>query len=270
MFTWIETFLSVYETRSFTKSADLLFISQPSVSVHIKKLEQHMNVPLFIRGGNHQLVPTEHADFLYPKLQLIKDDWQDLVRDAKELPMIKKDVTLALSNTNALKIIPKILPALLLNFPMINFQLIETNSNNVLTMLEQHQADIGLIEDDLIHPQLNREVFYQDDLVLCGDKNAPYWLIREQASGTYHYQDSYLKKHNLQPNFIKVNSNEMIVELLSEGIGQTIISNLLINNHDNIPIQQIITTRHLSIAWRKSNQDEDVLSIIQQIKNNFA
>lgn len=61
MFKRIQSFIAVYETRSFSKAAEQLFISQPTVSVHIKQLELQLNTTLFERNGRTELVPTTNA-----------------------------------------------------------------------------------------------------------------------------------------------------------------------------------------------------------------
>ncbi|MFU1892628.1 helix-turn-helix domain-containing protein, partial [Enterococcus faecium] len=51
MFEWIKTFIAVYETKNFSTAAKQLYISQPTVSLQIKKLEQHFSIKLFYRNG---------------------------------------------------------------------------------------------------------------------------------------------------------------------------------------------------------------------------
>ena len=71
----IKTFIAVYETRSFSKAADQLFISQPTVSVHIKQLEEQLNVKLFDRNGRMFLSPTLNARRFYQHATQLLDDW---------------------------------------------------------------------------------------------------------------------------------------------------------------------------------------------------
>ena len=61
---WLRTFKSVYETRSFTKAAKELYISQPGVSLHIGSLEAYVGYTLFERISK-KLIPTEKAKILY-------------------------------------------------------------------------------------------------------------------------------------------------------------------------------------------------------------
>lgn len=51
MFKLLETFKVVYKTSSFSKAAELLFVSQPTVSTHIRQLEQEIGCSLFTRNG---------------------------------------------------------------------------------------------------------------------------------------------------------------------------------------------------------------------------
>lgn len=65
MFTLFETFLAVYETKSFTRAADHLYVSQSTITVRIKKLELELKAKLFIRGQNQEVIPTEAANIFY-------------------------------------------------------------------------------------------------------------------------------------------------------------------------------------------------------------
>ncbi len=55
MFEWIKTFIAVYETKNFSAAAKQLYISQPTVSLQIKKLEQHFSIKLFYRNGKQSV-----------------------------------------------------------------------------------------------------------------------------------------------------------------------------------------------------------------------
>lgn len=67
MFEWIKTFIAVYETKNFSTAAKQLYISQPTVSLQIKKLEQHFSIKLFYRNGKQSVIPTKEADFYIQK-----------------------------------------------------------------------------------------------------------------------------------------------------------------------------------------------------------
>lgn len=67
MFEWIKTFIAVYETKNFSAAAKQLYISQPTVSLQIKKLEQHFSIKLFYRNGKQSVIPTKKLIFYIQK-----------------------------------------------------------------------------------------------------------------------------------------------------------------------------------------------------------
>lgn len=226
MFQWILTFLSVYETRSFTKSAELLFVSQPTVSMQIKKLEQELGSQLFVRRGNNALSPTKSADYLYPKLLHIKEEWRDAANKIANQENFRETCTIACSNTSATHLIPKVMQELLTQFPQCDFRLEMMNSHEVIQSLEQHKAQIGITENRETNPSLERNFLLEDELVLAGDPDSEFWLLREEHSGLHYFNMLYLKKNDLSPRIISVNNNDVITQLLSENVGKTIISKL--------------------------------------------
>lgn len=78
MFALLETFIAVFETKSFTRAANQCFISQPTATVRIKKLEEELKVHLFSRGQHQEVIPTESAHLLYPKALKTLNDWNEL------------------------------------------------------------------------------------------------------------------------------------------------------------------------------------------------
>lgn len=61
MFKLLKTFRAVYETRNFSKAAELLYISQPAVSNQIKQLEEELDIQLFVRNGRQEFITTKQA-----------------------------------------------------------------------------------------------------------------------------------------------------------------------------------------------------------------
>lgn len=269
MFQWIITFLSVYETRNFTKTSELLFISQPTVSMQIKKLESLLGVTLFERGGKNTIVPTKSADFLYPRLQKIQAEWTDVVNQVTNAENFRESCTLACSHTCATHIVPNILPKLIKQFPQCDFGIQMMNSHEVVQVLEQNRAEIGFVENRESHSLLERKTLLQDELVLAGDPQSEFWLLREEQSGLRFFNDYYLKKNNLLPKIISVNSNDTIVSLLKEGVGRTILSRLSLVR--GIPYQMIEEPNHREfyLMYRKNLGHSYIQSVAAYIQELF-
>ncbi|HCY9400394.1 TPA: LysR family transcriptional regulator [Enterococcus faecalis] len=237
MFEWIKTFIAVYETKNFSTAAKQLYISQPTVSLQIKKLEQHFSIKLFYRNGKQSVISTKEADFLYPKMLSIIESLTTSFAQAAEKENFKEDCIIASSNTVAIYLLPDIMESLVTAFPLINFSIQLMNSNEVVDMVQNNHAHIGLIEKPIETKNLHKEIVYEDQLVLAGDAASKFWLLREKNSGLRFFNELYLNEHSINLPIIELNNNEVLLQLLKNNIGQSIVSRLSIS--DEIPWQPI-------------------------------
>lgn len=229
MFQLLLTFASVYKTRNFTHTADELFLSQPTVSMQIKKLEENLGVELFERSGKQDVVPTDEAQFLYPRILQILDEWQDASTRVKERENYRDRCSIACSHTCAIYYVPKLMPKLIEKFPTVDFSLSMMNSDEAVLQMEQNTIDLSFVEIAKGSPHLEQTPLYQDELVLAGDPESPYWLLREPESGLRFYNETYLDHYNLNRHIIQINNNETLLALLREGVGTAIVSKLSID-----------------------------------------
>ncbi len=226
MFQLLKTFVTVYETRNFTQAAQQLFLSQPTISLQIKKLEDQLQTGLFLRSGKQEIRPTKEADFFYPRALQILSNWEDTSARLKEKENFREHCTIACSHTCGVYFVPAIVADLVQQHPHVDFSLQLMNSEAVVHQLEQNKADIGFIEKAVRSEALTQKAVYHDQLVLAGDPHSAYWLLRENDSGLRLANENHLKRHNLTPHLIQVNNNELLLSLLRQGVGQAIISKL--------------------------------------------
>lgn len=224
MFKLLQTFVAVYETRSFSKAAEQLFISQPTVSVHIKQLEKELNVQLFDRNGRTEFKPTHNARLLYQKALNLLNEWQTITDDFAYDQRIK--IVIGASQTSATVLLPKILESIgLEKLCMVDFKIEMHNSEDILAGVLNHQFDFGMIEKPITHDYVVRDEIGHDQLVLAGDLKSDHWLVREKGSGVYHYTQQYFKQNNIIPkNAMTISNNDIITKLLSKNVGQSIVS----------------------------------------------
>lgn len=222
MFKNLTTFKTVYETRSFSRAAALLFIAQPTVSAQIKQLEAEFGAALFIRNGRGEVGITPAAKVLYDETLTMLATWDKLHQSLPGATGHKAPCRIASSHTFATYLLPELLPLLVAQFPNIQFSVQMTNSQSVQDALLRHEADLGFIEKPLATKQLERHTLIDDQLVQAGTSGP--WLIREQASGVYYYTHRYLTEKDITADVIEIDNNTVIVHLLRSGFGQSIIS----------------------------------------------
>lgn len=231
MFQIFKTFVSVYETHNFTRTADKLYLSQPTVSSQIKKLEEQLQVSLFIRNGKQEIIPTKEADFLYPRIIKIMEEWTDLTVHIHSEEIIRESCVLACTQSCGMYLLPTFVPKLIEKFPMIDFEFPIMGYQDIVHGVEQAKFDFGLIEWTERSEQLKRYIVARDELVLAGDPLSPYWLLNDSLNPLREINDQYLRDNNLLPIFIRTNSFEMIKNLLNQGVGRAIISKLALAKH---------------------------------------
>ena len=231
MFQIFKTFVSVYETHNFTRTAVKLNLSQPTVSSPIKKLEEQLQVSLFIRNGKQEIIPTKEADFLYPRIIKIMEEWTDLTVHIHSEEIIRESCVLACTQSCGMYLLPTFVPKLIEKFPMIDFEFPIMGYQDIVHGVEQAKFDFGLIEWAERSEQLKRYIVARDELVLAGDPLSPYWLLNDSLNPLREINDQYLRDNNLLPIFIRTNSFEMIKNLLNQGVGRAIISKLALAKH---------------------------------------
>ncbi|MET3643715.1 LysR family transcriptional regulator [Streptococcus gallinaceus] len=264
----LKTFKTVYEVKNFSQTADILFISQSTVSVQIKRLETELNTSLFIRNGRQNIIPTLQADLLYQTCIHILQDWEEVCLQIQDNTKYVQQCRIAVSHTFATELLPQLLPELYKNFPSISFSVDVMNSQDVFENIKNKNIQLGLIEKPLSDTSVRRHNLITDQLVIAGDvKNGP-WLIREVDSGLRFYTAQYLDEEDIQLPRLEIGSNQVILALIRNGFGCSIVSESLCGG---LPFRSLGKNYQRSFYLLESKQTNDItISFVQFIKKWFA
>ncbi|MBC1520182.1 LysR family transcriptional regulator [Listeria aquatica] len=259
MFQLLETFIAVYETNSFTKAANALYISQPTISVHIEKLEKELDVKLFERNARNRIEKTEAATLFYEKAKQILNGWESGKEELAALSgKARRKYTIAASQTIGGYLLPQIMNALGQLYPQINFEILLDNSTNVYKAVHMFEADLGLVETPEVYPDMNRTIFMKDQLVILGDRELERWILREEGSGIRQYTEMYLKEQQILPEEkIIASSNALILELVKQGMGRTLQS-ARVAEKLSLPVQKTDLIRPLYLILPKEDSGKNV------------
>lgn len=271
MFEWLKTFIVVYETRNFSEAAKRLFMSQPTVSLQIQKLENHLGLKLFERSGKQMIVSTKEADFLYPKVLNVMEELTDSFIQVSNKENFKMDCILACSNTTAIYLVPEVMPKLIEAFPLINFSIQMMNSKEVIGAIQNNYAQIGFLERTMEAKNIKRTRIYEDELVFAGDPNAKFWILREKDSGIRFINEIFLHEEGLDPLIMHVNNNELLQELLKKKVGKAIVSKLMVS--DEIAWQEMdhhSSKRDIYLVKNLNNTKKEIEEIYQFVADFFA
>lgn len=167
-------FLEVASNLSFSKASKKLFISQSAVSRHIQILEAQYNCALFYRNGNSiQLTPIGEKIF-----DNISDALAIQRKLEYEVSTIHSETSatgnlkIGSSTTVSLYILPKILSGFHKIMPNILIQVVNRNTENIVSALMSKQIDLGIVEVENKINQLSYDYFISDKVIaVCASKS---------------------------------------------------------------------------------------------------
>lgn len=239
----IQVFYTVAKQLSFTKAAELLFMTQPAVTFQVKQLEEHFNARLFERThGKITLTPAGHVALEYAEKILALSAEME-ARLGELTGQIAGPLMIGASTTIAEYLLPKMLGAFKEKYPEVQAQLIVANSETIEKQAAEHSLDLGLIESPSHHPNLHTEAFCDDELVVIVSPDHPFasrqsvtakeishepYVGREHGSGTREVVDEYLKEAGISPDdlntIMEMGSREAIKGAVEAGLGIAIVS----------------------------------------------
>lgn len=239
----IDIFCTLIRLRSFSRTAEALYLTQPTVSGHIKNLETELGVKLVDRLGK-RVVPTEEGEVLYRHgLKLLEQ--RDLARQEIERLSGKVSGELKIGGST----IPGayILPALIGKFrkknPTVSVQLIIEDTARITEAVLDGGLCIGVVGAKVQDPRIETHAYLKDELVIAVPAGHPWarkksvppqalatepFILREQGSGTLRIMEERLEKagHSLgELNVVaRVGSSDAVRQAVKAGLGVSILS----------------------------------------------
>jgi len=253
----LEYFLVAAEELNFTKAAKKLFISQQSLSSHISKIENDLDVQLFNRTVPLTLTPAGKS--LVKNATQMLDLKEQSVKELADIKDFKRgDLYIGVSHTRGRAFLPEILPVYNEKFPNINLHLFEGNSKELDIALFRGDVDliVGMlpfnVENVETVPLCNEEILmivpdnilikyfpnnYENiksklennvDITLL--KNCPFLMVNER-NRVRIIADEMFNEKQIKPNIIlETESIETVLALSVKGMGITFYPRTLMNN----------------------------------------
>jgi DNA-binding transcriptional LysR family regulator len=166
----LKTFTTVADLGSFSKSSDVLYVTQPAITQQIKSLEKTIGCRLLRRQGG-KIVLTEEGERLYQKAKILLDSYDNLV---KEMSQLKKDIKDTLyigsSPTFGEYKLPKLIVDFQKLYPSITVKLYVDTSKKIEDGILNGVINVGVVDKD-VDDKINSVELFRDELVLCVGKN---------------------------------------------------------------------------------------------------
>ncbi len=279
-------FYAVAKTRSFSKAANMLFMTQPGVSNHVSQLEAQTGTMLLKREkGKFQLTKEGKAVFKHAeKIEAIARGLENTIKAIKKdaKPLLKIAITPVYSRV----MMPFILGSFQKANPDIMIKIDLGNSDDMLKTVVSMQNDVAVLANQMTSQKVFAFPLLKEELVLitCNDhplsakesvslqEIAEYPLvIREEGSSTRKVVLSALKSMNIGlPVLIEVRSTEFIKEWVSQGKGVSILIKRAVMDDEHkylkvIPLKESLFLK-VSVLFLKSKKyDTSIQKFVDHI-----
>ncbi len=272
----LKYFVEVSKARHFGRAAKKCFVTQPTLSGQIKKLEEELGVILFERN-NKSVSLTPVAELLLPRAE-------EILNEASEFKLLAESYKDPLSGRFRLGAIPTVSPYLLpgliaplrQDYPQIKLQITEDMTELLLQKLSDGTVDAALLATPVDDPHLVTRLLYQE----------PFWLAFSRDNELYLHEGSISLKvleqqkilllgegHCLRSQLIDLcnlaakntddvdfyaSSLESLIQLVGAGMGSTLIPATALRGSvisgSGVVVRQLDfeASRDISLVWRKT------------------
>lgn len=245
----IEVFCYVARFRSFSKAADALLLTQPTISGHIKTLEESLSLVLFDRLGR-EVTLTHAGEVLYTyakRLVAVKTAAGQALQELQG--GVIGELLIGGSSIPGQYVLPPILGHFKRQYPDITVVLSITDTMDIIERIIRGDLELGIVGACVPHAQVLYDRFMPDELVLAVARDHPWaqqgtvplaaleqepFIQRERGSGSRLVMEQTLKQHGFEPTGLRtvaeMGSTEAIKQGIKAGIGVSILSRIALTD----------------------------------------
>jgi DNA-binding transcriptional LysR family regulator len=268
----LEIFVAISRLDNVSKASKLLCLSQSATSSSLGEFERQFGLQLFNRVGR-SLSINESGKKLLPKAVELLDRAKEIESELSALSGFGEmhiGATLTIGNYLASLLVAKFLQT----YPDSNIKLQVHNTKTIVQQIVNHELDLGMIEGDCDHPDLEVQPWIADELVIFSAPNHPLtkeknisinklikqvWILREKGSGTRETFDRVFGVNEKNMNIrLELEHTEAIKRAVESGIGIGCISKLALKDAFRrgslvpLDVKNIQLNRYFYFLWLKS------------------
>lgn len=172
-FRQLEAFITVAKLKNFSKAGKSLFLSQPTISLHISNLERELSVVLFDRTSKEVNLTPAGKEFLNYALDMINMKNRALHNLSSIDRVITGTIHISTSSSPNIVILPSAIEKFSKIHPEVNFMIEEKGSPQILEDICSLSSEIGIVTMKVEHERFISKHLYDDDLVFICSKDLP-------------------------------------------------------------------------------------------------
>jgi DNA-binding transcriptional LysR family regulator len=241
----LKIFCKVIEMRSFSKAGEVIHLSQPTISSHIKDLEEHFGTRLIDRLSR-QAIPTKAGELLYHyarRMTALRDEAEAAM--AEFLGEVKGHLTVGGSTIPGGYLLPRVIGAFAQQYPDVHIVLLVGDTSEIIAHIVSGRAELGIVGAPADSKQVEQIALMEDDLRLVVSSHHKWarrkiiklpelisepFIVRERGSGTLRSLAQILqqKGHDISAfNIVaEMGSTEAVRQAVKCRVGVSILSAL--------------------------------------------
>ncbi len=243
----LQVFHTVARLLSFTKAAETLHMTQPAVTFQVRQLEEYFNTRLFDRTHN-RISLTDAGNLVYKYADRIFELYTEMEHSVREMTgEISGALTIGASTTIAEYMLPSLLGDFKAKYPEVNIHLKVSNTDGIVSMVENNIIDLGVVEAPVGNKNLVVETCSPDRLVAIVPPGHPEekrqnltyadllkypFICREEGSGTREVINEWLRNDNESEEELNISmelgSPEAVKGAVEAGMGISVVSSATI------------------------------------------
>lgn len=267
----LQIFLKITQTKSITKAAEELHLTQPAVSIQLKNLQDQFEIPLTEVIGRQLYVTDFGAEIAVAVEKILEEVYAINYKTLAYKGQLTGRLKLSVVSTGKY-VIPYFLSDFLKQHEGIELLLDVTNKEKVIESMEKNEVDFALVSVLPDKLQINTIELMQNKLYLVGGSQKIEYLkehthqileelpiiYREEGSGTRYTMEKYISLHNLNVRKkMELTSNEAVKQAVVAGLGYSVmpligIKNELLNGELSIiPVKGFPLSSVWNMIWLK-------------------
>lgn len=231
----LKIFLKVADYQSITKAAEDLHLTQPAISIQLKKLQEQFELPLTEVVGR-QLYVTDFGKEIALRSRKILDEAEGIKYTIDQYKgLLTGKIKISVVSTGKY-VIPYFLKKYMDTYPGVEISIDVSNKNKVIEGLQRNESDFSLVSvvpeglhvhsHELMDNQLNLvgSTEFEERIKTPKDLEKVTLLFREDGSATRNAMESYLEKYNIKVGkSMELVSNEAVKQAIIAGLGVSIV-----------------------------------------------
>lgn len=282
----LKIFVTVVDHKNFSRAAEELYLSQPSVSLQIRNLENELGTKLINRSPKHlELTQSGEIFYGYAKQILLLHD-----KAKQEIDQLTNVVTGVLkvgaSYTIGEYILPSVLAEFAAQFPNVDIEASIANTEEMVQAVRVNHLDLALVEGEANYSDLVVRPIMEDEIILVVPNQhalarlpvvtaehlqGQVWILREGGSGTRAFSDKLIKDWGIQVKKTYIfGSSQAVKQAVMAGLGIALVSCWIVRKELNaqeltaIRIKGKRLTRSFSLINSKNHEMSKTMEVFME------